>query len=115
MADVQKRVTASGELRWDVRYRDDARRQRKRSFERKVDALRFGRAVETDLLRGDWIDPRRSQEPVATFRSRGRSAQRCCQSLCWSIGVSTAGVGCCMAQLARKASCSAARLSGLAV
>lgn len=34
--------------------------QRKRSFERKVDAVRFSRAVETDLLRGDWIDPRRS-------------------------------------------------------
>jgi hypothetical protein len=67
MADVHKRVTASGELRWDVRYRDDARRQRKRSFERKVDALRFGRAVETDLLRGDWIDPRRSQEPFEVW------------------------------------------------
>ena len=69
MADVQKRVTASGEVRWDVRYRDDARRQRKRSFERKVDAMRFGRAVETDLLRGDWIDPRRSQEPFEVWAS----------------------------------------------
>ncbi len=62
MADLQKRVTASGEVRWDVRYRDDARRQRKRSFERKLDAQRFARGVETDLLRGDWIDPRRGQE-----------------------------------------------------
>ena len=40
MADIQKRQTKSG-VRWDVRYRDDARRQRKRSFERKVDAQRF--------------------------------------------------------------------------
>ena len=62
MADLQKRVTASGEVRWDVRYRDDARRQRKRSFERKLDAQRFARGVETDLLRGDWIDPQRGQE-----------------------------------------------------
>ena len=62
MADVQRRVTKAGEVRWDVRYRDDARHQRKRSFERKVDAQRFARSVETDLLRGDWIDPRRGKE-----------------------------------------------------
>ncbi len=61
MADVQKRQVADG-VRWDVRYRDDARKQRKRSFERKVDAVRFARTVETDLLRGDWIDPRFGQE-----------------------------------------------------
>src|SRR5262245_6334959 len=62
MADLQRRVTKSGQVRWDVRYRDDARQQRKRSFERKLDAQRFARTVETDLLRGDWIDPRRGQE-----------------------------------------------------
>jgi integrase len=62
MADIQKRVTRTGAVRWDVRYRDDARRQRKRSFERKVDATRFARSVETDLLRGDWIDPKRGKE-----------------------------------------------------
>ena len=62
MADVQRRVTKTGEVRWDVRYREDARHQRKRSFERKVDAQRFARSVETDLLRGDWIDPRRGKE-----------------------------------------------------
>jgi hypothetical protein len=55
-------VTRSGEVRWDVRYRDDARQQRKRRFERKLDAQRFARSVETDLLRGEWIDPRRGQE-----------------------------------------------------
>ena len=59
---VQRRVTKAGEVRWDVRYRDDARQQRKRSFERKLDAQRFARSVETDLLRGDWIDPRRGRE-----------------------------------------------------
>src|SRR4051812_42268027 len=62
MADLQKRITKSGEVRWDVRYRDHARGPRKRSFERKVDAQRFACSVETDLLRGDWIDPRRGRE-----------------------------------------------------
>jgi integrase len=67
VADLQRRVTKAGEVRWDVRYRDDAKRQRKRSFERKTDAQRFARMVETDLLRGDWIDPKRSQESFETW------------------------------------------------
>lgn len=58
MADLQRLVTAGGEVRWDVRYRDEARRQRKRSFTRKSDAQRFANSVETDLVRGDWIDPK---------------------------------------------------------
>jgi hypothetical protein len=49
MADLQTRVTKSGEVRWDARYRDDARQQRKRSFERELDAQRFARSVETDM------------------------------------------------------------------
>ncbi len=47
MADIQKR-SAVGGVRWDVRYRDESRRQRKKSFERKVDAQRFAASVETD-------------------------------------------------------------------
>ena len=70
MADVQKRVTRSGAVRWDVRYRDHARGQRKRSFDRKLDAERFARAVETDLLRGDWIDPRRGKERFEVWAAK---------------------------------------------
>ena len=61
MADIQKRQTSTG-VRWDVRYRDEARRQRKRTFDRKVDAQRFASSVETDLVRGEWIDPKRGRE-----------------------------------------------------
>ncbi len=61
MADIQKRASAGG-VRWDVRYRDESRRQRKKSFHRKVDAQRFAASVETDLNRGDWIDPDRGRE-----------------------------------------------------
>jgi integrase len=53
-----------------VRYRDHGRGQRKRSFERKVDAERFARAVDTDLLRGDWIDPRRGKEPFEVWATK---------------------------------------------
>lgn len=37
---------------------DPAGRQRARNFVRKTDATRFAHAVETDKLRGDWLDPR---------------------------------------------------------
>lgn len=40
VADIQKRQINKG-VRWDVRYRDDANRQRKRSFARKADAQHF--------------------------------------------------------------------------
>jgi len=67
VADIQRRSTAKGGVRWDVRHRDEARAQRKRSFARKVDAQRLASSVETDLLRGDWIDPKRGQEEFALW------------------------------------------------
>ncbi len=70
MADIQRRRTARGEVRWDVRYRDESRKQRKRSFARKVDAQHFANSVETDLNRGDWIDPKRGRELFATWAEK---------------------------------------------
>ena len=58
-------------MRWDVRYRDDTRQQRKKSFTRKVDAQRFANTVETDVLRGDWIDPRRPRSRSRPGRPSG--------------------------------------------
>ncbi len=43
---------------FQVRYRDPNGRQRARNFERKTDATRFAASVETDKVRGDWMDPR---------------------------------------------------------
>lgn len=50
------RTTKSGTHQ--VRYRDPNGRQRARNFARKTDATRFAAAVETDKVRGDWLDPR---------------------------------------------------------
>ena len=61
MADIQKRQTIKG-VRWTSATGTTATGRRKRSFARKVDAQHFANSVETDLLRGDWIDPRRGQE-----------------------------------------------------
>lgn len=49
------RTTNSG---YQVRYRDPNGRQRARNFGRKTDATRFAASVETDKIRGDWLDPR---------------------------------------------------------
>lgn len=65
MASVRKRTTASGETRWDVRYWDPNRVQRTRSFLRKVEADRFATAIETDIDRGDWVNPDLAREPFS--------------------------------------------------
>ena len=57
------RTTKSGTHQ--VRYRDPNGRQRARNFSRKTDAVRFAAAVETDKVRGDWLDPRLGR---VTFR-----------------------------------------------
>lgn len=49
------RRTESG--RWQARYRDPSGRERARNFTRKVDADRFLVGIESDKLRGQWIDP----------------------------------------------------------
>ncbi|HEY3008180.1 MAG TPA: site-specific integrase [Micromonosporaceae bacterium] len=56
MGSVQKRVR-DGNVTYLARWRDDARRQRKRSFARKIDAERFLAQVEADLVRGQYVDP----------------------------------------------------------
>lgn len=56
MGSVEKRVR-DGKVTWLARWRDDANRQRKRSFGRKVDADRFVTQVEADLMRGQYVDP----------------------------------------------------------
>lgn len=56
MASVERARTKQGG--WTVRYRDDRRRSRAKTFQRKADADRFASTVEADMLRGEWIDPR---------------------------------------------------------
>ena len=53
MASVKRRPSGV----WRARYRDPAGRERCRHFERKVDAERFLATVQTDMLRGSYVDP----------------------------------------------------------
>ncbi len=70
MASIQKRRTASDEIRWDVRYRDPDKRHRTRTFHRKADAQKFANVVEADITRGDWLDPQLGRETFGQWASR---------------------------------------------
>jgi len=50
--------------RWRARYRDATGRAHSRMFKTKADASVFLSTIETDLLRGDWNDPRLTGVPV---------------------------------------------------
>lgn len=56
--------------RWQVRYRDPSGESRNRSFERKADAERFLVQLSSELMRGEYVDPRAGE---VTFASYARS------------------------------------------
>ena len=60
MASIDRRKTAKGETRWEVRYRTPDGTERSRTFNTRKDAQRFSSTVEADKLRGAWVDPRRA-------------------------------------------------------
>jgi integrase len=70
MANIRRRQTASGETRWDVRYRDPEKKDRTRTFQRKADAQKFSNVVEADITRGDWLDPQLGRETFGQWASR---------------------------------------------
>jgi integrase len=59
-----------GRLRWRVRYRDPAGRERAKSFARRRDAERFLQHAEADKLRGQWVDPRQGRRTVGELAER---------------------------------------------
>jgi len=70
MASIERRQTASGETRWDVRYRDPEQRARTRTFHRKADAQKFANVVEADITRGEWLDPRLGRQTFGEWADR---------------------------------------------
>jgi integrase len=51
---------------WEVRYRDPNRRDRSKTFDTRARAEAFAAAVETDIGRGEFLDPRLGKK---TFRN----------------------------------------------
>lgn len=68
MASIQHR---SGRPKpWRVRYRDPQGTDRSQSFVRKVDARAFANSVETDMRRGQYLDPEAGKVRFAEFAGR---------------------------------------------
>lgn len=53
--------------KWQARYRDALGRQRSRSFSSKSAARTYLNGVETELERGDWIDPNAGRITLAEY------------------------------------------------
>jgi integrase len=68
--DLRDKRQGAGRLRYRVRYRDPVGRERAKSFARKVDAERFLRHVEADLVRGQWVDPDHGRLTVGELADR---------------------------------------------
>lgn len=69
MAHIQRR----GKNRWRARYMTPDGQERSRTFERKVDAERYVASVETDKVRGAWVDPRLSKTTFGEWAASWRS------------------------------------------
>jgi integrase len=54
-------------MAYEVRYRDPARRERVRTFPRRVDAERFASTIDTDIARGQYVDPVLGRTSFADF------------------------------------------------
>ena len=70
MSHVRARRTQAGERRYEVRYRGPDRRERSKTFRRKVDADRFAKEVDIEIARGAWVDPRKASMPFADWREQ---------------------------------------------
>ncbi len=59
MAHVEKRPpqTPGGKVKYRVRYQDQSRRERSKTFDRMADAKAFRVSVEADVARGTYLDP----------------------------------------------------------
>jgi integrase len=66
MASIRKRRTATGELRYDVRYRVQGRLV-EQTFKRRRDADNRVRQVEADELTGGLIDPALGRQTLASY------------------------------------------------
>jgi integrase len=70
-----KRDPARAKTPWVVRWRDEAGKQRKKGFARKLDADRFRSEVEHRLNTGAYIDPAAGKVTFRAYAEQWRSTQ----------------------------------------
>lgn len=63
----RKGAGARSSYAWEVRYRDPQRRYRSKSFRTKAEAESFAGAVETDIRRGQFLDPQSGKKVLGDW------------------------------------------------
>jgi integrase len=92
MATIERYMSASGQVRYRVRYRTPERRQTdKRGFITKRDAQAFATSVATSIMRGAYIAPDAGKvtfdelyEAWATARTRPKASTRAKEASTWA-------------------------------
>lgn len=74
MGSVEKRIR-NGRTTYVVRWRDDAGRQRKKSFARKLDADRYRTEIDHKILSGAYVDPAAGKVTFKTYAEGWRAIQ----------------------------------------
>jgi Phage integrase, N-terminal SAM-like domain len=75
VSEPEKRIR-NGKVRWYVRYFDPSGSRRSKTFDRKVDAQRFQRQVETSIRdTNSYIDPTRSKITLGVFADKWLKTQ----------------------------------------
>ncbi len=67
MTSVEKRITAQGSPRYDVRYRLSSGAARMKTFKNSKEAHRFASVVEANRDRGGLLDPRAGRVTLADY------------------------------------------------
>jgi integrase len=74
-ASKPKKVTVHGNVRWQVRWRDDAGKQQKRNFETSREANAEHDRINGELQAGTYIDPKAGKITFAEYAEEWRQAQ----------------------------------------
>lgn len=70
MASVEKQRSLDGRVSWQTRWRDPDGAQHKQTFRRRIDAENFLKGVESDKLRGTYIDPSAGLVTIRDYAGR---------------------------------------------
>lgn len=70
MASITTQTNPDGKPKYVVNYRDDTGRQRRKTFAKKAQATAFANGVETDKLRGTYLDTRAGETTFEEYAER---------------------------------------------
>jgi integrase len=75
VTSIKKRITASGEVRYDVRYRTPSGEARRETFKREVDAKRRRTKLDNAIEDGAFVDRNRAKVTVGPWANLWLDAQ----------------------------------------